>query len=201
MKRTLSWICLASVGLSAIATLPATAAPFGMKGNAVKVASDTPGEFIVYVGGLSGAEATISIANVTKTRKATANGCGMAKFSASDSWPTVKITSVNFATLPQRIFPKCSSAGVPEEPRTENFKTMAGEVILVGTPNADLTLTYAGSAEKKASVKGGVARFTKVVGNFAIGATQYVLSDIPTVPALESPIIKETTLFIPTSWQ
>lgn len=120
----------------------------------------------VYYSGASNGEVNVTIGGLPKTKNIKSNACGLSvlKYSMTSPTPasfTIGANTITTATLPTQILPKCSTAGVLEEARTANFRTAAGDVVVVGqTPNASIAMTYLSDVIKK--VKMNACGFGKI---------------------------------------
>lgn len=196
-------ISLAVMAMIGAISQDVQAGSLGTKGEAVKVQT-APGKYSLYVGGLpdtasTGLKAEAIFPNATVIRKSKANACGLAVFTASTKWQQEDVASVDVATIPQQTLPKCSN-GVLVEPRTGIFKTQAKEVVKVGLPGTEQTLTYKSSAKKTSSVKAGLAIFTGLDGTelVQVGTQYFGMPDTPLVTA--SPTIRSDANGNSTLW-
>ena len=202
--KNLPVLALSTIVMIGMIGSSAQAAPFGSNGHLVKVADATGGTFTLFVGGVSG-EVQITLTQAEKTRATTANSCGLAIFKPSTSWNPANIKSVDVASLPTQLLPPCAN-GALAEPRTANFKTSSGEVVLVGAASANMSLIYNIPSLKKATPKASLAKFNKLfnaTGNdFMMNGTNYDLDTIPTVsaPPITRSVNGMDSLYIPSGW-
>ena len=175
---------LALLGLSAIA---ATAfAPAAM----AEVFKDSQGA--VYITGQSPtSKLTITYNDVPRTRSVSANGCGLVVVRPSTTLPipaTIRVgsTDITVASLTTETIPKCNGSTL-EVPRTQNFKTADGSVVVVGvTPNTAYTVAYngVGSTRNATANACGFSRLSAstkypATGNVGISGTNYNLASVP----------------------
>jgi hypothetical protein len=127
------------LAMSSLSALPASAQMYSGS-NTFKTINPTTNQPIVFVGEQSpGGEVSVTFVGADRTRRVSANACGLITLKDTTSAPlaglkTVDGAVVNQATLPVRLIPRCVN-GVLEEPRTADFKTGLGDVVLVKTPN------------------------------------------------------------------
>ena len=204
---------LAILAVSSLSALPASAQTFS--GSPVfKSINPTTSQPTVFVGGqLPNAEISVTFLGADRTRRVTANGCGLITLKDSTSSPIAGLKSVdgmtiNQATLPVRLIPKCVN-GVLEEPRTADFKTGTGDVVIVKTPNTSYSTIYMADTIKK--VRANACGFAYLRGTTAsplmdstsiqIGASApTTISAIMTAPS--EPLCRNGILYTPggTSW-
>lgn len=186
--------------LSALVGLVVLTAPmFASLANAGTVSFTTykDAKGAVYYSGTANSEVNVTIGGLPKTKNLKSNACGLSivKNSLTSPLPasfTIGANTVTVASLSTQILPKCSTAGVLEEARTANFKTAAGDVVIVGqTPNASIAMTYLSSSLKK--VKMNSCGFGKISNSttkpfgadmtFMDGSNTLTYSSISTKPA------------------
>jgi hypothetical protein len=111
------------------------------------------GQFTVYIGEQTpNADVPVTLIGADRTRRVAANGCGLITLRDSDTAPlsglkSVDGSTINIATLPTRLIPRCVD-GVLEEPRTADFKTGAGDVVIVKTPNTSYEAIFTADATR-----------------------------------------------------
>jgi hypothetical protein len=124
------------------------AAPAGFS-----VHRDTKGN--VYFPGSDNGELQVTISGLPQTKNLTANACGIAIYKNSATKPVPSLfklgtVAIASSSLPTQLLPKCLPSGQLEEARSSNFKTSAGDVVLVGlTPNASVQAVFDGSKIRK----------------------------------------------------
>lgn len=167
----------------------------------VIVANRTPGERL-----------TMTYPNATSSRRVTANACGnlILRDGASNALSdlvSVDGVPIDQATLPTQLLPRCVN-GVLEEARTANFKTGAGEVVIVKTPNTVYEAVYSGGRTR--NVTANACGFVGVNGtstipwedaanqSFEIGGVSYDINTLP-LASLE-PLCRSGNLYTPDVW-
>ncbi|MBD2078459.1 hypothetical protein [Leptolyngbya sp. FACHB-17] len=196
----------------ALSTLPALASGASAQmynGNDVfKV--ERNGQAIVYIGEQTpGADVPVTFIGADRTRRVSANACGLIILRSSPTAPLSGLKSVdgvtiNQATLPTRLIPRCLD-GTLEEPRTADFKTATGDVVIVKTPNTSYNATY--TADVIRNIRANACGFATLRGSTSaplMGTTQVKIgNDTPTtisaIPiTMNEPICRNGTLFTPT---
>jgi hypothetical protein len=196
----------------AVATLGFIGATsFGGAANAWEFFRDTEGK--LYYGGVQPQqEVTLTYPGTPKTSSARANLCGAVIVRGSSGTPvtgTIKVDNVaiDTSTLPTQLLPPCGTNGSFAEPRTANFKTSNGQVVVVGkTANNYYGVETPENAVRR--VRGNACGYVVVAPNarFTHGGTQQVaLDDIParTISSLDqkdAPICRNGTTYLPASW-
>lgn len=197
---------IASTAVVAFSAFPAMAA--GIPSALFKDASNN-----VYLMGQSpSADVELQYQGLTATRDLKANACGLASLRGTLTNPlptafTVSGVSVSVASLPTQLKPSCLTSGQLEEPRTANFKTAAGEVVIVASSNATVSISYDTNKIRKAKANAcGFARWStsqtypnagsQLVSFGGGSATQ--ISALPMPGGL--PVCRLSTLYIPASW-
>jgi hypothetical protein len=168
---------------------------------------------IYLMGQTVGASVELTYEGLTASRDLQANACGLAGLRGTDANPlptffTVNGVVVTVASLPTQLKPGCITAtGQLEEARTANFKTAAGEVVIIASPNAIVPITYDATKIRKAKVNAcGVAKWsttqsytnlgTQVVSGGGVTSTQ-----ISTLPAPGGfPVCRTGSLLVPIAW-
>lgn len=184
------FLALSLAGLSIIAGLsPAIAAPF----------KDATGKVYIQDSGMTIGQKVIVGTNTPITKNVIYDQCGIGVLSApSTTVPmpsaiTVNGVSVNVASLPTGVVPKCTLSGgsfVSSIPVSANFKTADGKVGLVGTANTAVVVGYTGvfktksyTADKCALVSFG-SLSAPAPATFSFGGTSYTTASLPVqVPA------------------
>lgn len=137
MKRTQLFAGLGLLSLL-VSTLPAMAQTYN--GNTIYKITRTNGSPAVVVANKTpGDRVEVTYPNATQSRRVTANSCGLIVLRNTSTRPLTNLVSVygaavDQAALPQQLLPRCVDGSL-EEARTQDFKTGAGEVVLVKTPN------------------------------------------------------------------
>lgn len=168
---------------------------------AVIVANQTPGDRI-----------SVTYPNATQSRRVTANGCGLLVLRSTstrslDNLVSVDGSQIDQATLPQQLLPRCVDGNL-EEARTSDFRTGAGEVVLVKTPNTVYQAVYAGGRTRRVTVNAcGFAQVTSTstydmttteYSDFEISSTDYSLGTLP--EAAPAPLCRSGNLYTPAGW-
>jgi hypothetical protein len=162
-----------------------------------------------------GATAELIYSGYTKFKNLTANGCGLASWRGTVTYPVPSAFSINgativtFTSLPIQVKPTCSN-GVLAEPRTANFRTEAGELVIVTSPGAAVSIGHEATKVRKSKVNTcGVARWSStqsyphVEGNgvgYKHPTTMQETLSIEDFPIFEAPICRTDNLLIPASW-
>ena len=167
----------------------------------VIVANRTPGERL-----------TMTYPGATSSRRVTANACGLIVLRDSASNALTSLVSVDGASidqmaLPVQLLPRCVN-GTLEEARAANFKTGAGEVVIVKTPNTVYEAVYAGGRTR--NVTANACGFVAINSTstlpwdnpvnqaFEIGGTAYDLNTLP--EANPEPLCRSGQLYTPAGW-
>jgi hypothetical protein len=167
----------------------------------------------VYLMGQSPTAAVeLQYEGLTATRDLKANACGLASLRGTLTNPlptafTVSGVAVSVASLPTQLKPGCLTTGVLEEARTANFKTAAGEVVIVASPNATVSISYDANKIRKAKANAcGFARWSTSqtypnTGSQLVsfgGGSAVQISTLPTPGS--APVCRTGTLYIPATW-
>jgi hypothetical protein len=209
MKRTklLALACL----LAGAAAVPAVAQTFN--GNAIyKVTRSNGTPSIIVANRSPGERVTVTFPNALKSRRVTANACGLITLRDTSSNPLANLQSVDGETidqsaLPTQLLPRCVD-GTLEEARAAHFKTGAGEVVLVKTPNTVYPAVYSGGKTANATVNAcGFAQMnttssrdltTAEYSDFEVDGTAYSISTLP--EASPEPLCRSGNLYLPNAW-
>lgn len=158
------------------------------------------------------AQVTLTYRNMERQRDVQANGCGWIVLRNAQSAPvgsTVKVAgeAIAVANLPTQLLPRCTG-NVPEEARSTNFKTAAGDVVIVGqTPSAYVRVSTFQDRVRKATVNScGVARFSYSPSWAFDGSSLFTppgggtltpgeISEVDAVP-----VCRSGQLYIPRTW-
>jgi hypothetical protein len=167
---------------------------------------------IYLMGQTVGASIELTYEGLTASRDLKANACGLASLRGTLANPlptefTANGVTVNVASLPTQLKPGCITAtGQLEEARTANFKTAAGEVVIVASPNGTVPITYAATKVRKATVNAcGVARWSVTQSYTNLGSQVVSNGGSSTqISALSapggSPVCRTGTLYVPAAW-
>lgn len=188
---------LAGVGLAAVAFAPlsAIAQTAGSFTSLHKWTDTATSKTYVYVPGQTVATpvAEFSTPRTAAPRILTLDNCGWGKFTKSTTSPPVSITGADWAGKTTGTAPTCTlAAGV----YTSSNPAATGTVLDTGTQiwvrggtgigSATITITSAAKITSKANACGFVrvaASASRPLTTFTIGATNYDLSTVPSVPA------------------
>lgn len=188
---------------------PASAIPY--KGDTVYKASDR-GFPIVVFSASPGSRIRVNLGNASSTQARVAGSCGEVRLSvpASGSFAGLKVdnVAVDATTLPTQTLPSCVS-GAFAEPRTANFKTPAGQVVIVGkTPNSAVSIELPQPSVATVSVNGcgfGVLRprtGQTLPATFSTDSTSYTMASLK--DAAKPPLCRTTNgaaaAYIPSNW-
>jgi hypothetical protein len=194
-----------AIGLSLLSPAKAdNASPYGVYQDAqhnIYFANQTPNSAI-----------ELTYRHMERQRDVQANGCGWLVLRNAQSAPlgsTVKVegNAIAVASLPTQILPRCNGS-VPDEARTANFKTAAGDVVIVGqTPKAYISVSTFQDRVRKATTNScGVARFS-FSPSWAFNAnSQFTAPGGGTLTTVEIsevqavPVCRSGQLYIPHSW-
>lgn len=198
------------VSLSAIG-VPAIAQTFN--GNNIYKITRTNGTPAVIVANrTAGQRLSILFPNALSERRVTANACGLVVLRDTSTNPLAELQSVDSETidqsaLPTQLLPRCVD-GTLEEARAAHFKTGAGEVVLVKTPNTVYEATYTGG--KTANVTVNACGFAQINStstrdlssaeytSFEVDGTTYDLATLP--EASPEPVCRTGNLYVPAMW-
>jgi len=197
---------IASTAVVAFSAFPAMAA--GIPSGLFRDASNN----IYRMGQSPTASIELQYEGLTATRDLKASACGLASLRGTLATPlpttfTVGGVAVNVASLPVQIKPSCLASGQLQEPRTANFKTSAGEVVLVSSANAIVPISYSVNKIRKAKANAcGVAKWS-VTQSYPNTSTQLVsfgggsAVQISTLPLPGgAPVCRTGTLYVPAAW-
>jgi hypothetical protein len=203
------------VGVGAIASGigssigPAAAIPYNSA--TVYKAMDN-GNTVVVFSATAGSRINVSLGSSDKATARLAGSCGEVRISPPSSGFTglkVDGTAVDVSTLTTQTLPSCVS-GSFSQPRTTDFKTPTGQVIIVGKTvgtAVSVSLPTATTRSVTANACGfGVLRPTSTSGplptDFSVGATNYTVATLP--DAATAPYCRTVSGtpygYIPTSW-
>lgn len=205
-----SFICGLGI-ISAIASSLAPAAAIPYKGDTVYKAVDK-GLPIVIFSASPGSKIRVNLGSSAATQARVAGACGEVRLSvpASGSFAGLKVdgTAIDATALPTQTLPSCVS-GSFAEPRTANFKTAAGQVIIVGkTANAAVSIELPQPSVATVSVNAcgfGTLRARSgatLPATFSTESSNYTLSSLK--DAAKPPLCRtaggQAAAYIPSSW-
>ena len=192
-----------------LASTSAFAIPFGT--NTVYRAVENS-QTVVYLSGTANSKLAVDLGSVDKTQARIAGACGEIKISvpSTGSFTGLKVdgSAIDASTLSTQTLPACVS-GTFAEPRTANFKTASGQVVIVGkTPNAAVSISLPSSSAKSVSINAcgfGTLKSTSstpLPASFKIGATNYTVSTLPN--AGSGPVCRSSNGisvgYVPAAW-
>lgn len=214
MKKFLAGLSLVSIAMPtasviAIASFPLEANAIPYQGNNVyKVI--TNGETRVYISGTPNATSSVALGYVDRYSSRVAGACGEIRLSASSvgMTPTIEVgspgTEITIASLPTQLLPSCSNGSFAES-RTENFKTPAGEVVIVGqTPASAVLLNIPRDTNRTVRINAcgmGTLRNStsfSIPESFSVDGVAKTLSTLP--DAMNAPRCTSGVGYIPASW-
>jgi hypothetical protein len=206
MKRVKSIFALV-LGLSAIASSisPASAIPYN--GNDVYKVTEN-GQTSVYISGTANGTATVALGYVDRFSSRVAGACGEIRLSASSvgMTPTIQVagSTVTLSSLPSQLLPSCTN-GVFAEARTQNFKTPAGDIVIVGqTPGSAVLINVPKDTNKSVKINNcgfGTLRNStsfSIPATFSVNGSSKTLSSLPS--AMNSPRCTSGVGYVPASW-
>jgi hypothetical protein len=209
-SRFIRLTTIAAIGVAILSQ--ATQAIAGIPTGLFKYTDTTTNKTHIYLmGQASGAESILTYAGLEATKTLTASACGLASWKPTATAPipatfTVGGTTVTLASLPVQLKPGCAN-GVLEEPRTANFKTSTGEVVLVGTAGQVMTATYSATKQRKAKANlCGIVKWSGTTSypndgaqEVALGAASPAMISSLATPGGQ-PVCRTGTLYVPASW-
>lgn len=209
--RKVQRIAAVAFGIGAIVTSmsPASAVPY--KGDTVyKVVKD--GVTSIYISSTANSRVQVDLGSVERSTARIVGACGEVRISvpSSGTFTGLKVdgTAISADSLPSQVMPSCVN-GAFSEPRTENFRTPNGQVVIVNkTPGAAVAIVLPNEATRNISVNAcgfAVLRATTSTAlpdNFSISGTAYTTASLQ--DAGDAPICRtsngESTVYIPGSW-
>jgi hypothetical protein len=207
------FLVMAGIGLVAAAAMAPLASAQMYNSNTVyKVMRSNGTPQVIVANRAPGENLTVLYPGATTSRRVTANACGLVVLRDSTSNSLSDLVSVdggtiNQATLPTQLLPRCVDGNL-EEARSANFKTGAGEVVVVKTPNTVYEAIYSGGRERR--VTANACGFAAISSNstfdwgnatnqtFSVGGTNYNVNTLPS-SSLE-PLCRSGQLYVPASW-
>lgn len=178
---------IATAALSALfAPLSALAIPY--QGATVYKAMDS-GSTVVVFSGTAGSRIAVSLGSTDKATARLAGSCGEIRISvpSTGSFAGLKVdgVAVDASALSTQTLPSCVS-GAFAEPRTTNFKTATGQVVIVGkTAGSAVAVSLPSATTRNVTVNAcgfGVLKGTStsvLPTTFMVGATSYTVATLP----------------------
>lgn len=211
MKVSKSFVCAGLAVISAIGSSLAPAAAIPYQGDTVYKSTDR-GFPVVVFSASPGSRIRVNLGNSASTTARVAGACGELRISvpSSGSFAGLKVdgTAIDASALPTQTLPSCVS-GAFAESRTANFKTPAGQVVVIGkTPNSavSIELPQPTVANVSANACGfGVLRARTgqtLPATFSTDSTSYTMASLKTASA--PPLCRtaggQASAYIPANW-
>lgn len=175
---------------SAIGALFAPLSAFAIPYNGATVykAMDS-GSTVVVFSGTAGSRIAVSLGSIDKSTARLAGSCGEIRISvpSTGSFAGLKVdgVAVDASALSVQTLPSCVS-GAFAEPRTANFKTATGQVVIVGkTAGSAVAVSLPSATTRNVTVNAcgfGVLKGTStspLPTSFMVGATSYTVASLP----------------------
>ncbi|MDB9372355.1 hypothetical protein [Nodularia sphaerocarpa] len=168
---------------------------------------------VVVFSGTPGGRVSVSLGSAPRLTARIVGSCGEVRISPPSSGDFTGLevdgVAVDASALPVQSLPSCVS-GAFAEARTANFKTAAGQVVIVNkTPGSAASISLPAAVSRNVSIGAcgfGVLRPTNSSGpipaSFSVGATNYTLASLP--DAVNIPICRTVAGtpygYVPDSW-
>ncbi|MBD2773200.1 hypothetical protein ICL16_14265 [Iningainema sp. BLCCT55] len=205
-----SILCLVLVTAYAVAsTKPVLAIKYN--NNSVYKATDG-GNTVVIFSASPGSKVQVNLGSQSKPSAKIVGACGEIKISvpSSGSFTGLKVdgTAVDTASLATQTLPSCVN-GTFAEPRSNNFKTPSGQVVIVGkTANTAASIELPQPTTKSVSVNAcgfGVLKASTgqtLPATFNVDTTEYTLASLPDaqVPPYCRTIQGVSSGYVPAVW-
>jgi hypothetical protein len=202
---------IAATALSSmLASTSAFAIPYGT--NTVYKAMGTSGQTEVYISSTAGSRVNVLLGASDRAQARIAGSCGEVRISvpSSGNFTGLKVddVAVDASILATQTLPSCLN-GSFSQPRTANFKTPTGHIVIVGkTVGKAVKISLPQEMTRTVTVNAcgfGVLRgstLSPLPATFAIGAQNYTLATIPN--ATHGPICRTngaiSTGYVPATW-
>ncbi|AFZ27216.1 hypothetical protein Cylst_5177 [Cylindrospermum stagnale PCC 7417] len=208
MKKIIA--LLGIVGGAIALSAPVMALPYGTN-TVYKTVSDS-NVTTVYISAAANSRVQVDMGSADRSTARIVGACGELRISipSSGSFEGLKVdgTAIDASTLPTQILPACNG-GTFVEPRSANFKTPNGQVVIVGkNPNSAVAITLPTETTRNVSINGcgfGILRAasgSSLPSTFEIGTNSYTLATLP--DAGEPPVCRTTngvsTGYVPSGW-
>ena len=202
---------LASALPLGIASNIGSAAAIPYQGATVYKAMDS-GSTIVVFSGTAGSRIAVSLGSTDKSTARLAGSCGELRISvpSTGSFAGLKVdgVAVDASALSVQTLPSCVS-GSFSEPRTTNFKTATGQVVIVGkTAGSAVAVSLPSATTRNVTVNAcgfGVLKSTStsaLPSSFMVGTTNYTVASLP--DAVTAPYCRTVDGtpygYVPASW-
>ena len=211
IKGILALLVGAGAIASGIASNIGSAAAIPYQSATVYKAMDS-GNTVVVFSATAGSRIAVSLGSTDKPTARLAGSCGELRISvpATGNFTGLKIdgVAVDASTLSVQTLPSCVS-GAFAEPRTTNFKTATGQVVIVGkTAGSAVAVSLPSATTRNVTANAcgfGVLKGTvssALPATFMVGATSYTVATLPdatTAPYCRT--IDGTPFgYVPASW-
>lgn len=211
--KKISSLGLLGLSLSAASIAPANAIPYGT--NTVYKANVTTSAgtaTYVYISSTPNGRVQVALGSTERTQARVVGACGEVRIPVptNGSFAGLKVdgTAIDVSTLPVQTLPTCVS-GSFSEPRTANFKTANGQVVIIGkTANSAATVTLPVEVNRNVTINGcgfGVLRPSSgstLPATINVSGTDYTLASLP--DAGKPPICQtsngQSFGYVPQSW-
>jgi len=162
----------------------------------------------VYISGTANSQIPVDLGLVEKSSSKIAGSCGEVRlnYATIGSASSIKVdgTTVNISSLATQLLPACNN-GTFNETRPNNFKTPAGDVVIVGkTKGSAVALIIPKPTTKQVSLNGcgfgtlkNSSTFT-IPASFSVSGTAKTLAALPTVN--EPPVCRNNVGYRPANW-
>lgn len=217
MKKKLiqSGVMAAVAAISAIASSisPASAIPYNSSTVYKATETGTYGSrTVVFISGTPSSRVQVKLGASDRASARIAGACGEVRISApsSGSFEGLKVddTDVDASSLPVQTLPSCINGSFSEE-RSANFKTPAGQVVVVGkTAGSAVKIALPTESTRNVSINAcgfGILRPSASVPlpeTFMVGTENYTLASLP--DATTGPICRTSGTssngFVPSTW-
>lgn len=170
------------------------------------------GDGTIFMVGLSqNQEVLLSYPGTPKTASGRASACGAVTVKGSGGIPVTGIikvdnVSIDTSTLSQQILPPCVN-GSFQEPRTSNFKTYDGSIVVVGkTPNSFYAIETAENGTRRIRANACGIAYAKPNSKFSHALTSDIqinggaIQKISDYMQKGSPICRSGEAYYPESW-
>jgi hypothetical protein len=177
---------LMGVGAIASGISPAAAIPYN---NATVYKAMDSGSTVVVFSATAGSRTAVSLGSTDKSTARLAGSCGELRISvpSTGSFAGLKVdgVTVDASALSVQTLPSCVS-GAFAEPRTTNFKTATGQVVIVGkTAGSAVAVSLPSATTRNVTANAcgfGVLKGTTtspLPASFMVGTTSYTVATLP----------------------
>ncbi|PSN08509.1 hypothetical protein C7271_21370 [filamentous cyanobacterium CCP5] len=202
---------LGLIGLAVAMAAPAFAQTYSGN-NVYKVTRSNGSEAVILANRSPGERISVTFPGAVSSRRVTANPCGLIVLRSTSTVPISNLLSVDGAaidqtSLPTQLLPRCVD-GTLEEARSNDFKTGAGEVVIVKSPNTVYEASFSGGRSRNVTANAcGFASITSTstydltrpeLDAFEVMGSPYQISTLPAA-GLE-PVCRTGSLYVPAAW-